>query len=354
MLRAGASAWSRIWGALLFPEEAIAWLPSALPSAVRLVRRRSIDVIYSSSPPVATHVIAGLTKLMTGRPWIADFRDPWIGNLSARASSRARRLLQRRTERWIVDHADAVVVAVESLRDEFRARYPETPDRFVYIPNGYDRADLADLPAGPPPDPDRFRLVFGGSLYRELELEIFLAGVELLLSRRPDLRRRLSVQFVGPVNDLNATVAASHAESLGDVVRFFGFLPRRRALAFMASASALLRLMPPDTRAGGLVSAKLLEYLGFDRPIFAVVPDGEGRRLVEGLPGGRTAAVDPESVAAALESLIDDPPAAGATDPTGRYDRVNLAGELARGLDEVALRARETHRREHPANLAGS
>jgi hypothetical protein len=83
------------------------------------------------------------------------------------------------------------------------------------------------------------------------------------------------------------------------------------------------------------VGGKLLEYLAFDRPILAVMPPGEGRRLVDSLPLGRSADVEPDSVAHALEGLLDDPPAPGPTDPEGRYDRVNLARELAGVLDEV-------------------
>jgi glycosyltransferase involved in cell wall biosynthesis len=347
LLRATASAWTRAWGALLFPEEAVAWLPFALVSSILLARRGSVDAIYSSSPPITTHIVAGLAKSVTGRPWVADFRDPWIGNSTTPHVSKIRRRLQARTERWIVSHADAVVLAVESLRDQFRARYPDIADRFFFIPNGYDRAELAKIPQAPVAHPDRFRLVFAGSLYRDHELEIFLSGLEVLLARRPDLRRRLSVQFVGSVNEANARIGAAHAASLGEVVTFFGFRPRREALAMMATADALLRLMPPDPTDGGLVGAKTLEYLAFDRPILAVVPDGDGRRLIEALPGGRTSDVTPASVATALESLIDDPPPTGGADPTGRYDRFNLAGELARLLDQVAARPDHRSRRRH-------
>jgi hypothetical protein len=83
------------------------------------------------------------------------------------------------------------------------------------------------------------------------------------------------------------------------------------------------------------VGGKLMEYLAFGRPILAVMPPGEGRRLVESVPVGRSADVEPESIAAALERLVDDPPPRGPADPTGRYDRVNLAGELAALLDQV-------------------
>jgi glycosyltransferase involved in cell wall biosynthesis len=295
-----------------------------------------VDSIFSSGAPISSHLVAGLIKGRTGRPWVADFRDPWIGNPFAAPMARPKRWLQRRMERWIVTRADAVTVAVDAMREMFAARYPEMADKFIYIPNGYDRSDIAGL-VPVPGEPGRFTILFAGSLYRPGELEAFLGGVEKLLERRPDLRARLRVQFVGRVSADNRRLADAYIAPgrIGDVVSFEGFVPRRVALARMAGADALLQLMTAEPGTEMFVGGKLLEYLAFDKPILAVMPPGEGRRLVDSLPVGRSADVEPDSVAAALEGLLDNPPPAVPTDPAGRYDRVNLARELAGVLDRV-------------------
>jgi len=333
----GASLWSRVWGVILFPEEAVAWFPFGARSACRVARSGSIDVIYSSSPPIAAHLVAGVVKGATGKPWVADFRDPWVGNSFAPHSSGIKQRLTRRTERWIVERADRVVLAVEELREMFVARYPHLAGKFVCIPNGYDRSELAGLEPAPP-QPGRFVVLYAGSLYRPHELEAFLLGVELLVARRPDLRRQLRVEFVGRANEENRRLAEIYTapDRIGDVVSFEGFVPRPEALARMASADALLQLMPDEPGASMFVGGKLMEYLAFGRPILAVMPPGEGRRLVDSVMVGRSADVEPESIAAALERLVDDPPPLGSADPAGRYDRVNLAGELAALFDQVS------------------
>ena len=45
-------------------------------------------------------------------------------------------------------------------------------------------------------------------------------------------------------------------------------------------------------------------------------------------------------MAGALERLVDEPPAPGPSDAGGRYDRANLAGELAAVFDEVVTARR--------------
>ncbi len=332
----------------MFPDAQIGWVPFGWRAGRRARREPGFDVIYSSAAPISAHLIAGLVKRSTRRPWVADFRDPWVGNPFDPPLRGLKGRLQRRMERWIVSHADRVVVVVEGMREMFVERYPEHADKFLTISNGYDRADLADL-TPVRGEPGRFTLLFAGSLYRPGELVAFLGGTELLLARRPDLRARLRVQFVGQVSADNRRYADLYAapDRIGDVVSFEGFVPRRDALARMAGADALLQLMTDEPGTGLFVGGKLYEYMAFDRPILAVMPPGEGRRLVESLPTGRVADVEAGSVADALERLLDDPPAAGATDPTGRYDRVNLAGELAAVLDAVVAERgrRETVRR---------
>ncbi len=340
VLRKLSILWNRIWAVLLFPDGVIAWMPFAVRSGLMAHRRRPVDVIYSSAAPISTHLAAGLIKRYTGRPWVADFRDPWIGNPFAAPLSRPKRWMQRRMERWIVERADRVIVAVDLMRVQFAERYPDLADKFVHIPNGYDRSDLIGIEPAPPPRPGGFHLLYAGSLYRPKELEAFLLGVERLLARRPDLRQRLKVDFVGRVNEANARVAAEfdRPERLAGIIGFEGFMPRPMALARMAGADALLQLMPEMAGAEIFVGGKLGEYLAFDRPILAVMPRGEGRQLVEGLPTGIVADVEPGSVADALERLLDHTPVHSPADPTGQFDRVNLAGELARELDRVVAK----------------
>ena len=133
--------WARAVRLLFFPDDQVLWIPFAIRSAVGVHRRRPARVVYSSSAPISAHVIAGLVKRMTGLPWVADFRDPWIDNAFAAPLPPFQRMLQKRIERWIVQTADRVVFATPGLLARYRDRYPAHADRFVVITNGYDATD---------------------------------------------------------------------------------------------------------------------------------------------------------------------------------------------------------------------
>jgi glycosyltransferase involved in cell wall biosynthesis len=333
------AAWARIIPLIFFPDEQLLWALSASTVGRRVHRRHPVDILYSSAPPISAHLAAGVLKRRIGVPWVADFRDPWIGNSFARPLSAPYRRLQASLERWIVSRADRTVFATPLLRDRYAARYPELADRFVVIPNGYDLADLTSVRAAaerlPPADPDQFRLTYAGSLYGADELPTFLDGVEILLARRPELGDRLRVEFIGWFNAENQAIAAQRLPGLDPVVRQLGFMPHDEALARVAAADAGLELIADAPGREQVAGTKLYEYIGLDKPILAVVPPGEARRVLELLNWGVVADPTPEGVARGLEELLDQRPLERAADPERRFERRNLTGALAALLDEA-------------------
>jgi glycosyltransferase involved in cell wall biosynthesis len=353
----GPSRVARIWGwlvgMLFFPDQQVGWVPFAVRAGTRAARRDGAEIVYSTSGPISAHIIAGLIAGRTKLPWVADFRDPWIGNAFAGNLPRWQRPLQRRLDRWIVRRADRVVFASDGFLEGYSARYPWAAEKMSVVPNGYDRNDftpevLAAIAAGrdarvagaseggEPGAP--FRLIYAGTVYGEHELEIFLDGLELLLARRPDLREHLEVEYIGWLTLHNVEVAARYdtPERLGSVVRYTGFLPHHEALARMARADALFHVLADEPNKWRVASGKLTEYVGLDRQVIAFVPEGSARDLLRELDWGIVADPTPSGVADGIERLLRTPRPNRSADPEGRYDRVNLARRLAAVLDSVA------------------
>jgi glycosyltransferase involved in cell wall biosynthesis len=332
-LNAVWSAWVRTF---FIPDEQMGWIPLAARAAAAIHRQRSLDVIYSSSPPASTHLAAGLAKAMTGLPWVADLRDPWVGNAFAPPRSARRERLERWLESWVIRHADRVVFATPGLRARYVDRYPSRARRFVTITNGYDPAEVGMPSAGSDRADGRFRLVYAGSVYGSRELRTFLDGLGLAVGRRPDLRERLRVEFVGWMTADNRQLALTRAEQLEPILRIDGFVPRDEALARVRSADASLLLLSDGPDRDLFVGAKLFESIGLNRQVLAMAPPGDARAILSELDWGVVAEPRAESVAAALLTIVDAPAESRLADPQGRYDRRRLAAVLAGALDDVA------------------
>src|SRR3954452_17180948 len=131
---------------LLVPDENVRWNLTAIPAAVRLVKREQIDVVITTSPPSSVHLVGAAVKRATGIPWVADLRDSVV----AHPHRHAERLLVRAKEQGehaiaslITRSANAIVAVSEAIAQEMRDRNPA--GEVVTIANGSDFDDFAGI-----------------------------------------------------------------------------------------------------------------------------------------------------------------------------------------------------------------
>ena len=330
-------AWRSYVELAWFPDEQVGWAPAAIAAGIDAAARAPVDAIYSSGPPWTSHLVAAAIQGVTGLPWVADFRDPWIGNAYAAPLPGPHRYARAWLERRVVAAAEVSVFASAGVRDQYAGRYPRLADRFVTIHNGYDLEDVAAARALPTdrPSDGRFRLAFTGSLQGEAEARLLVSGLHAALDRRPDLVDRLRVQLIGWMSPAAEAIAGEALAGLAPVVERIGQQPKRTALRMLADADAALVLLADAPGREHVPSAKLFDAIGLDRPVLAVAPAGEVRRILAELSWG--IGVDPtaDGFADGLVRLLDAPPPDRPADPDGRFERRTLSRRLATLLHEA-------------------
>jgi glycosyltransferase involved in cell wall biosynthesis len=328
---------SRLRRRIFFPDDQVGWVPFAARAGVAHARRRRPDAIYSTAFPISSHLVAGAIHRLTGIPWVAEFRDPWVANPIAAELPQMQRNLQKRIERWIVTRAAHTILVTPGLAEMFAARYPTRAERMRIVMNGYDPSELAGVPRPETPADDQVRLVYTGTLERPRETTTFLRGLEAFVDANPEARSRVRVELIGVRSPELEAAAAPFLEPdrLGEIVSFVDFMPRRDALARVAAATAAIVTMGAGPGMALFVSGKLFDAIGLDTPVLAMVPPGDVRGVLDRLDWGIVADPEPASVAAALERVWRGEYRRGTADPAGVFDRRNLTGELAAILDEA-------------------
>jgi glycosyltransferase involved in cell wall biosynthesis len=184
----------------------------------------------------------------------------------------------------------------EGILDGFRRRFPDTPeDRFHLVPNGYDPAVFEGVE---PRRDDRFGIVYVGTFYGARHPLPLLRATRRALDRRPELRGRLVLRFIGP----SPTVLDAWRREAGlesEVIECLGFRPQREAAAWLRGADLLYLNSVED-----YVPGKVYEYLGSGREVLALLdPATEVGRL---LAGRETAVViPPGETEGAADVLLD-------------------------------------------------
>lgn len=307
--RPAASRSSRGFAALrhgsawfLVPDSYVGWLPFALRAASTLWRSDPPDVILSSGPPDTNHVVALRLRRRTQRPWIADFRDPWVGLHLQPPPTAWHRQRQEALERAVLAEADDVVATTVWLHDLLRQRAPAAA-RVHVIRNGYDPEDFTSVPADTPSGQGPLHLVHTGMLTLTRTAAGLLRALQRVRERRPDLAQAIRLDLVGArESDNDALVAAL---GLQDCVRLRGYVSHDEAIAAMRQADVLVLVKHVSERYVGLVPGKLYEYLGAGRPVLALVPESEAAALVRELQCGVIAPPDdPDAIATVLLDLV--------------------------------------------------
>jgi glycosyltransferase involved in cell wall biosynthesis len=324
------------------PDSHIFWVPFAVAKGLRVIRRERIDVVYCSAPPHSSHVIAYLLGKLTGRPYVLDFRDPWVTDKRDQSPAAYYRFLSA-AERWlkrvVVRSAALVIAATEGERNEL---YDELPgldgQRLTHITNGFDPSDFEGLA---PSGARRSKLVLthSGTIYPRIADELFDA-LEHLVAHEPDIGRRIEVNLMGDVvYDYQPRVDALAAAG---VLRAHGLKTQSEAIQMLLDSDVLLILrgarghFPPSH-----IPAKIFEYIHVGKPILSVAADGElakiARRSGLGIivpPGEPLALAEQIQALAArhVEHGLEAAPDRGYIDG---FHRRALAATLAERLAEV-------------------
>jgi len=284
----------------LLPDSYVGWARRAQAVAARRLAQGDIAVLLSSSPPDSVHLAGRALARRFGVPWVADFRDPWIGLHFRSPASAWHRARQAGMEADVVQHASAVFVASKTHADDLTAAFPARADRIHHVANGYEPWVPAEEAAS---DPDHFLVVFTGTLALMPDAYTFLDALHDVLTRHPEGRRRIRVRFAGAYE--TGVEDRAIALSLKGIVDFLGPISHARARALQHAADLLLLWKPRGAGYRTMVPGKLYEYLESGRPILAALPADEEAARLASAGGATVVAPRREAMVEALERAYE-------------------------------------------------
>ncbi len=332
-----------IFYAYYFPDPIAApWLMPAVKAGLKLVRENKINVIFATGMPWTALVVGRLISKKTGIPFIADFRDPWLGNPFLKTKGKLLDWRERICERKIVEEAALVTANTEPLREEFVNRYPNvSADKIISLPNGFDSHDFDHLPASPLRNnktPRKLILAHAGFLYGKRDPAPLLKALDLLCRHHPELADVVEFQQMGGI-----TLEYDFAKRFGalidkGIVKLLGQLPYNDCLARLAEADILV-IIQPGTKTQ--IPSKLYDYLCINRPILTITsPDGALGKMITETNFG--ALFSPEEEHLLMRKLVDlcrmkrDDKVMSADYPgREKFDVIHIARQLENKMKQI-------------------
>ena len=330
---------------LAIPDRWVSWSLGAIPCGTRILRRDRPDVIWSTYPIATAHRIGLRLHQISGKPWVADFRDSMTEPGYPRDPDVRKAYLE--IERSTMEQAARVVFTTPGAVRMYVERYPEIPStRYAIIPNGYDEEKVQEVeriagtaglraPEGAP-----ILLVHSGLLYpSERDPRPFFAAIAALKSRGEISASTLRVVLRATGYD-DLYVKLLRESGIDDIVRLEPHVGYTAALSEMLAADGLILFQAANCN--HQIPAKLYEYLRVRRPVFAMTDAAGDTAAVLAESGVDT--VVPLDVSARIEDglrgFLRSVRERTAPVPTlaavARYSRRARAKELAALLEDVA------------------
>lgn len=346
--------WTNRW--LFIPDVKILWALSAFLPSWRLLRHGEADVIFTTSSPVSAHLAGLMLKLLTGKPWVMDLRDPWTFEpLSKHLRKRGlRRLIEENLEQICFRNADAVILNTPEAAENYKLLYRRYAGKMLVITNGFDREDL-ERAAGQT-IPLTMPLKSAGNNLKSAGNKMFVISHVGNFSRRTDREAtphsllnalkalrddgiisadNCRVVFAGDLHP--ATVKRITELGLDGLIELPGLLSHSDALKLMANSDLLL-LFDPNEAGKTYVHTKLYEYLGTSKTVLGMVPEGASRNLLKRFGTGLLASPeDSEEIQQAIAAAIEKRPAlpSASEGDISVYEWKQLAGQLAECLNSL-------------------
>ncbi|MCC5922217.1 MAG: glycosyltransferase [Crocinitomicaceae bacterium] len=249
-----------IRGNYFIPDARILWARAVAKTLIQ--KKINFDVVLSSGPPHSLHLAAMILKNRFKKPWIADFRDPWLEveyfdklKLNQRSKNKHAEL-----ERKVLANADLVLTVSPSWSDLFKNKGAK---KTATIFNGYNHLQ-AVWKQNIDKDKD-FTLLHAGTLQEDRNENDFIPVLNKFAATHPNTVLKL----IGNVN--NQIFTDKGADSFNFTIKSTGIVSHHNAILAMKSASLLVLIqnnVPANSK--GRIPMKFFEYLAANVPVLII------------------------------------------------------------------------------------
>lgn len=286
-----------------------AWYFECRDDLLETAHEENVDCIYTTSPPHSVHLFGRFLKKNLGVPWIMDLRDAMVDDPN-RPSSRLGRFqlaIEQFYERSFYRSADAIVVVSGPMKESIVTRHAAMAieTKIHVIMNGFDEDDFSRIESNSG-DRTNLTITYTGSFMGRQTPEFFLTALQGLVKENQIKADDLLIRFVGHYNPVTLSLFRRYSNDLP--IEITGFQPYEKCLKLQVDSELLLLIVNISGDEGGsqTMTGKFFEYVGAQRPIFALVPEGPLKRaIVEGRFGYTVAPQDIAAIGEKFKSVYD-------------------------------------------------
>ena len=232
------------------------------------------DVIYTTSGPASSHLVGLYFKNKYNIPWVADFRDLWIGNPYANNSvdDRWHTRFVKHLEKTITIRADKIINISEECMKEQIDIYGYNYEDGEVITNGYDENDFNELEYKLDKN-TKFTITYSGLLYsKERSIEPILKSIRYLIDSNSISQNEIILKVVGNITQEAIMLISKY--KMDKNVEVKNYTKYKESNQVCVDSDMLLCFIGDEDKFKGVYTGKIFNYLRSGVPVLALAPLG--------------------------------------------------------------------------------
>ena len=252
----------------IIPDKKVGWLPLALLNGKKELKASKYDLIFSTSPTVCAHIIGQKLSQHFKIPWVCEFRDLWTLQPHYPFQGKNREIKESAIENKFLTDAKKIVVVTKTFKREFLNVYPSIPsDKIEVIYNGFEQLSPLGYTKS-----DKLVIAYTGSMYGKYYPIQLYKALDELCKKYPEMN--FHFLFIGNAEKQIVDKLSSYSSVSTE---FIPFQSKKDLPKILEKAAALLVFQLGKYSS---VPSKVFEYLSYQKPILALVPEDELREIV--------------------------------------------------------------------------
>jgi glycosyltransferase involved in cell wall biosynthesis len=267
----------------LLPRVSLWWGIPVLYFSMQNMKVWDVDLIYAVAPTFTNAFIGTLLSWFTGKPFIFDLKDDWVGSPDFQRKPAWRRVVEKELETIIIKTAAQVVLVTERSYNLYKKRYSAICDqkKFHFIPNGCDISEYLPLRSRQEvPRSDKFLILSAAWGYQKNYRDItpFFLGLDRFCQNNPLARQSVEVVLLG--NSLSREYDELMTKlALRPIVKELRSVAREELVEWLWQADLFFLIQPVDNTTA--ISGTLYEYWAVGKaPILLIAETGASSNLV--------------------------------------------------------------------------
>ena len=266
----------KICSRFIIPDAYVGWIPDAIRLGRKIIKNEGIDIIYVSSPPHSSSLIAMKLSELTGIPFILDLRDAWTENpYSGEYLTKILKNIDQALEKKVFISADYIITATDGIQTDYQNKY--LLNNICTIFNGFDLADIPETYA----THDCFTITYTGFFYGVRTPEMLFAALRKIIKN--NIIPKSELQFLWAGRKAPHIFKLADMYEIRDIINYVGLISKNEAdnLLYMSDLLFFVIGSTEQISQNNTLTGKLFPYLASGTPILAVIPDGDAKKLIE-------------------------------------------------------------------------